>query len=288
MRLARSEVDLGTKLLELPAGFSGDLIDVGEADFKRVAEHFLQNVACLGLLFGRRCLGDNGLYLDGFQRLLDDLELMQRRKARQVAGLSEEIALSLGASSCRVHRHEGQVEVEVPRVKGKVVPLLPLCQRLAARGRDAIPPHTAVLGLDQEGVPLLLRLPSPNVAHVLIAGTTGSGKTALARSIVTSLALNNGQRSLQLVLIGTDFDQQVWKRLMQIPPGRAVTYSDIASSIERPRAQRAVGSAVGRNPISFDVPCHRVLRRDGGLGGYHWSVPRKQAIIGWEKQWEID
>jgi S-DNA-T family DNA segregation ATPase FtsK/SpoIIIE len=78
---------------------------------------------------------------------------------------------------------------------------LPLCQRLAAQARDAIPPHTAVLGLDQEGVPLLLRLPSPNVAHVLIAGTTGSGKTALARSIVTSLALNNSQRSLQLVLI---------------------------------------------------------------------------------------
>jgi S-DNA-T family DNA segregation ATPase FtsK/SpoIIIE len=93
------------------------------------------------------------------------------------------------------------MEVEVPLAKGKVVSLLPLCQRLAAGGRDAIPPHTAVLGLDQEGVPLLLRLPSPNVAHVLIAGTTGSGKTALARSIVMSLALRNRQRSLQLVLI---------------------------------------------------------------------------------------
>ena len=122
-------------------------------------------------------------------------------KMRKVAGLSEEIALSLGASSCRVHRHQGQVEVEVPRAKGKVVPLLPLCQRLVASGPDSIPPHTAVLGLDQEGVPLLVRLPSPNVAHVLIAGTTGSGKTALARTIVTSLALNNSQRLLQLVLI---------------------------------------------------------------------------------------
>ena len=122
-------------------------------------------------------------------------------RMRNVASLSEEIALGLGASSCRVHRHEGQMEVEVPLAKGKVVPLLPLCQRLAAGGKDAIPPHTAVLGLDQEGVSLLLRLPSPNVAHVLIAGTTGSGKTALARSIVTSLALNNSQRSLQLVLI---------------------------------------------------------------------------------------
>jgi S-DNA-T family DNA segregation ATPase FtsK/SpoIIIE len=123
---------------------------------------------------------------------------------RKVASLSEEIALSLGAPSCRIQRREGQVEVEVPRSEGKVVPLLPLCRRLAARGaagQPAIPPHTAVLGLDQEGVPLLLRLPSPNVAHVMIAGTTGSGKTALARTIVASLALNNSQRSLQLVLI---------------------------------------------------------------------------------------
>lgn len=123
---------------------------------------------------------------------------------RKVASLSEEIALSLGAPTCRIQRHQGQVEVEVPRAEGQVVPLLPLCQRLVARGvggHAAFPPHTAVLGLDQEGVPLLLRLPSPNVAHVLIAGTTGSGKTALARTIVASLALNNSQRSLQLVLI---------------------------------------------------------------------------------------
>ena len=125
-------------------------------------------------------------------------------KVRQVANLSEEIALSLGAPSCRVYRHQGQVEVEVPRNQGQVVPLLPLCQRLASQGpggRHTVPPLTAVLGLDQEGIPLLLRLPSPNVAHVLIAGTTGSGKTALARTMVASLALHNSRRCLQLVLV---------------------------------------------------------------------------------------
>jgi S-DNA-T family DNA segregation ATPase FtsK/SpoIIIE len=125
-------------------------------------------------------------------------------KVRQVANLSEEIALSLGAPSCRVYRHQGQVEVEVPRQQGQVVSLLPLCQRLAREGpggRHTVPPLTAVMGLDQEGVPLLLRLPSPNVAHALIAGTTGSGKTALARTMVASLALHNSQRNLQLVLI---------------------------------------------------------------------------------------
>ncbi|HSJ53381.1 MAG TPA: DNA translocase FtsK, partial [Anaerolineae bacterium] len=121
-------------------------------------------------------------------------------KVRQVAGLSEEIALSLGASSCRVYREEGRVEVEVPRAQGQAVALLPLLERLRAGGA-AVPPVTAVLGLDQEGMPLLVRLPSANVAHVLIAGTTGSGKTALARTMVASLAASNNQRSLQLVLV---------------------------------------------------------------------------------------
>jgi S-DNA-T family DNA segregation ATPase FtsK/SpoIIIE len=125
-------------------------------------------------------------------------------KVRQVAGLAEEIAMSLGSCSCRVYRHEGQVEIEVPREEGQVVHLLPLCRRLAAAGPgggSSVPPVTAVLGLDQEGVPLLLRLPSPNVAHVLVAGTTGSGKTALARTVVASLAWHNSQRALQVVLV---------------------------------------------------------------------------------------
>jgi S-DNA-T family DNA segregation ATPase FtsK/SpoIIIE len=125
-------------------------------------------------------------------------------KVRQVAGLSEEIALSLGASACRVYREEGRLQVEVPRVDAQTVRLVDLCRRLVTegpRGRAGVPPVTAVLGLDQEGTPLLLRLPSPNVAHVLIAGTTGSGKTALARAMVTSLALFNNQRALQVVLV---------------------------------------------------------------------------------------
>ncbi len=122
-------------------------------------------------------------------------------KVRQVAGLAEELALSLNAPNCRVYRQEGQVQVEVPRPQGRAVGLLDLCRRLAAQRPQGVPPVTAVLGLDEEGAPLLLRLPSPDVAHVLIAGTTGSGKTALARSMVASLALLNPQRALQLVLI---------------------------------------------------------------------------------------
>ena len=88
---------------------------------------------------------------------------------------------------------------------------------------------------------------------------------------------------VRLVLIGTEFEVGVWQALLRIPMGRAVSYTDLARHVGRPTAARAVGSAVGRNPISFVVPCHRVLRGDGNLGGYHWGLTRKRAIIGWER-----
>lgn len=91
-----------------------------------------------------------------------------------------------------------------------------------------------------------------------------------------------GRRDLNIVFIGTEFDISVWRTLMKIPQGSATTYSDIARHLGNPKAARAVGSAVGRNPVSFVVPCHRVLRKSGHLGGYHWGLARKQAIIGWE------
>jgi AraC family transcriptional regulator, regulatory protein of adaptative response / methylated-DNA-[protein]-cysteine methyltransferase len=87
---------------------------------------------------------------------------------------------------------------------------------------------------------------------------------------------------VRLVLIGTDFEIRVWEALLRIPMGHAVSYSDVARYLGRPSAARAVGAAVGRNPISFVVPCHRVLRGDGSLGGYHWGLTRKKALIGWE------
>jgi AraC family transcriptional regulator of adaptative response/methylated-DNA-[protein]-cysteine methyltransferase len=92
----------------------------------------------------------------------------------------------------------------------------------------------------------------------------------------------SAEQPIKVVLIGTDFEVRVWQTLLRIPMGRAVTYADIARHLGNPTATRAVGSAVGRNPISFVVPCHRVLRSDGGLGGYHWGLTRKRALIGWE------
>ncbi|WP_045679807.1 bifunctional helix-turn-helix domain-containing protein/methylated-DNA--[protein]-cysteine S-methyltransferase [Martelella endophytica] len=87
---------------------------------------------------------------------------------------------------------------------------------------------------------------------------------------------------LKVVLIGTDFQVQVWESLLKIPLGRAKTYSDIAGEIGRPSASRAVGAAIGRNPISFVVPCHRALGKTGALTGYHWGITRKRAMLGWE------
>jgi AraC family transcriptional regulator of adaptative response/methylated-DNA-[protein]-cysteine methyltransferase len=90
------------------------------------------------------------------------------------------------------------------------------------------------------------------------------------------------EQPLRVVLIGTDFEVRVWQTLLKIPMGRAVSYSDIAANISRPTASRAVGAAIGKNPISFVVPCHRALGKSGALTGYHWGITRKQAMLGWE------
>jgi AraC family transcriptional regulator of adaptative response/methylated-DNA-[protein]-cysteine methyltransferase len=87
---------------------------------------------------------------------------------------------------------------------------------------------------------------------------------------------------LRVVLIGTDFQVRVWEQLLEIPLGRLCTYSDIARKIGAPQASRAVGAAVGRNPISFVVPCHRAIGKSGALTGYHWGLTRKRAMLGWE------
>ena len=92
----------------------------------------------------------------------------------------------------------------------------------------------------------------------------------------------NADEPVKLVLIGTDFEVKVWETLLQIPVGRATTYQTVAEHIGKPSASRAVGAAVGKNPISFVVPCHRVVGSTGALTGYHWGVPRKRAILGWE------
>jgi AraC family transcriptional regulator of adaptative response/methylated-DNA-[protein]-cysteine methyltransferase len=87
---------------------------------------------------------------------------------------------------------------------------------------------------------------------------------------------------ITLFVKGTNFQIRVWEALLRVPAGRAVTYEDIAHSIGQPTAMRAVGAAVGHNPIAYLIPCHRVLRKSGVFGEYHWGASRKKALLGWE------
>ena len=107
-------------------------------------------------------------------------------------------------------------------------------------------------------------------------------QTAVHAQRIFEPAQWRAEQPVRLVLIGSDFEVRVWETLLKIPMGRAVSYGDIARHLGVPSASRAVGTAVGRNPVSFVVPCHRVMRGDGNLGGYHWGLTRKRALIGWE------
>ena len=91
-----------------------------------------------------------------------------------------------------------------------------------------------------------------------------------------------GKGNVDLHVMGAPLQIKVWEALMRIPSGYVTTYSNIAQSIQNPKAVRAVGTAVGQNPISFIIPCHRVLRKSGALGGYHWGTPVKRAILAFE------
>ncbi|HKI52289.1 MAG TPA: methylated-DNA--[protein]-cysteine S-methyltransferase [Geothermobacteraceae bacterium] len=91
-----------------------------------------------------------------------------------------------------------------------------------------------------------------------------------------------GSRELKLLLRGTNFQLKVWQALLRIPEGRVVSYGYLAAQLNCPGASRAVGSAVGQNPIGYLIPCHRVLRQSGELGGYRWGTERKQALLGME------
>ncbi|MEE9616251.1 MAG: DNA translocase FtsK [Anaerolineae bacterium] len=133
-------------------------------------------------------------------------------KISRIKNLSEELAAALDAPSCRVSRRGAAVSVEVPRDDPQPVRLLPLFRQLTNQptnqltNQPPIPPVTAILGLAEDGSPLLIRLPSPDVAHILVAGTTGSGKTALLQTMILSLAMVNppiggGGRGVALVLI---------------------------------------------------------------------------------------
>ena len=117
----------------------------------------------------------------------------------------------------------------------------------------------------------------PKARYVEDTARTGAARAPYLRS-----KLWRPDQPLRVVLIGTDWEVRVWETLLKVPMGRLTTYSDIAAKVCTPAAARAVGAAVGKNPVSFVVPCHRVVGKSGALTGYHWGISRKQAMLGWE------
>ena len=117
----------------------------------------------------------------------------------------------------------------------------------------------------------------PKADHVADAGRTAP----IAQRIFDPSQWRE-DRPLRVVLIGTDWEVRVWETLLKIPMGSVATYSGIAQKVCTPAASRAVGAAVGKNPVAFVVPCHRVIGKKGALTGYHWGITRKQAMLGWE------
>jgi AraC family transcriptional regulator of adaptative response/methylated-DNA-[protein]-cysteine methyltransferase len=117
----------------------------------------------------------------------------------------------------------------------------------------------------------------PNARYVEDFAATA----ATARRIFDP-ALWRKNQPLRVVLIGTDFEVRVWEKLLEIPMGGLTTYSDLAARAGSPKGARAVGAAVGKNPICFVVPCHRVIGKSGDITGYHWGITRKRAMLGWE------
>ena len=148
-----------------------------------------------------------------------------------------------------------------------------------------------LLASTERGISNLIFLPdgSPQGAVVELRKAWGKAclreepsRTQAAAEQVSQALLGGTALPLALHLHGTNFQLKVWEALLRIPEGAVVSYDELAAWIGEPGAARAVGNAVGRNPIPLLIPCHRVIRKSGDFGGYRWGLPRKMAILGWE------
>jgi AraC family transcriptional regulator, regulatory protein of adaptative response / methylated-DNA-[protein]-cysteine methyltransferase len=158
-------------------------------------------------------------------------------------------------------------------------------------GYHATPFGEALIGMTERGICGLSFVPANNCDHAL-AQLRGSWPQAhfVANDVQTrpfidqifQLDRAEGQVTLPIYLKGTNFQIRVWQALLQLPPGTAVSYGTIAQMVDKPKAARAVGTAVSHNPIGYLIPCHRVIRQGGGLGQYRWGSGRKKAMLGWE------
>lgn len=132
-----------------------------------------------------------------------------------------------------------------------------------------------ILGDNPETLRELLRMKFPQAEF----RESDSAFSELVARVISFVESPRAEFSLPLDMQGSAFQQQVWMALRDIPAGSTISYRDLAGRIGRPKAVRAVASACGANPVAVIVPCHRVIRSDGNLGGYHWGIERKRALL---------
>jgi len=150
----------------------------------------------------------------------------------------------------------------------------------------------ALLAVTEKGICALWFVDAGDKAGALASVARGLHGARLVedrdgtRATMATVFGGGGERAAhpRVDVTGTAFQRRVWDALCDLPKGSVATYSDIARRIGHPRAVRAVGSAIGRNPVAFVIPCHRVIRKSGDLGGYRWGLDRKRRILSWEGQ----
>lgn len=217
------------------------------------------------------------------------LQVLTLERAKQVLSESKpllEVSNSLGLSSgSRLYDHFVQLEAVTPGEykKGGVGLTIEYAVHDTPFGKAFIATTTRGICqfafLDYSDINVLMSDLSSKWPHAVIHENYQRTRAIIETMFDGEKRLD---RPLSLHVSGTNFQVRVWKALLQIPPGTVVSYSQVASGIGRPRSARAVGTAVGANPVAFLIPCHRVIQQSGKLGGYHWGETRMHAIHAWE------
>jgi AraC family transcriptional regulator of adaptative response/methylated-DNA-[protein]-cysteine methyltransferase len=219
------------------------------------------------------------------KRFLQVLTLELGKKLLEDSGSLLEVSGKLGlSSSSRLHDHFVQLEAVTPgeyRGKGKDLAI--------EYGEHETPFGRLFVAQTPRGVCRAAFIDDSAVDTQLeflrktwpLATYRNSVKATAAVANLLASA-EPGERPLPLHVAGTNFQIAVWRALLRIPVGSAVTYSQVAEAVGSPRAVRAAGTAIGANPVAFLIPCHRVIQQSGALGGYRWGLERKQAMQAWE------
>jgi AraC family transcriptional regulator, regulatory protein of adaptative response / methylated-DNA-[protein]-cysteine methyltransferase len=203
------------------------------------------------------------------------------KKSQTIMDVSNKLGLS---SSARLHDHFVNIKAVTPgeyKTSGETLEI--------KHGVHETPFGNVFIAVTERGICQLSFMDDDNDA-MYIAELTKKWSAAkiheskkLTRSISTSLfSKDSKQQPMPVYVQGTNFQINVWKALLKIPGGGLTTYGKIAHLIGNPKASRAVGSAVGANPVAFLIPCHRVIRASGAIGEYRWGSIRKRSILSWE------